>query len=336
MRICVVGAGAIGGLLAAQLAEAGHDITVIARGAHLQAMQENGLKLLYQDGRALQAQVRATGSIAEAGRHELVLLALKAHQLGAVADQLPLLFEASTPVVTLQNGIPFWYFQRHGGPHEGRILESVDPGGRISKHIDPGRIIHSVVYPAAEVAAPGVIHHHHGDRFPVGELDNTESARVSEISSLLAGAKFHAPVLHDTRGEVWLKLLGNVSFNPLSALTHASIIAFLSFPLSRALVQRMMEEASAVAQALGIQIRLPIERRIAGAEKLGEHKMSMLQDVEAGRELETDALVGAVAEIARIVNVPTPSVDALHAAVKLLEHMMRRHRAKVLLVPENR
>jgi len=336
MKICVVGAGAIGGLLAAQLANAGHEVTVIARGNHLLAMQENGVKLVYQDGAELQAQVRATGSFSEAGRHDLVLLALKAHQLGAVAEQLPLLFGESTPVVTLQNGIPFWYFQRHGGPHEGRILESVDPGGLISKHIDARRIIHSVVYPAAEVVAPGIIHHHHGDRFPVGELDNTETSRVKEISSVLTEAKFHAPVLSDTRGEVWLKLLGNVTFNPLSALTHATVIDFLRFPLSRALVQRMMEEANAVAQALGIQIRLPIERRIAGAEKLGEHKMSMLQDVEAGRELESDALVGAVAEIAQIVNVPTPSIDALYAAVKLLEHMMRQHRAKVLLVPESR
>src|SRR3569623_2051399 len=333
MKICVVGAGAIGGLLAAQLAEAGHEITVLARGAHLQAMRENGLKLVYQDGRALQAQVHATGSSSEAGRHELGLLALKAHQLGAVADQLPLLFDASTPVVTLQNGIPFWYFQRHGGPHEGRILESVDPGGRSSQHIDAGRIIHSGFYPAAEIVSPGVIHHHHGDRFPVGELDNTESTRVKEISSVLTDAKFQAPVLSDTRGEVWLKLLGNVTFNPLSALTHATVIDFLSFPLSRALVQRMMEEANAVAQALGIQIRLPIERRIAGAEKLGEHKMSMLQDVEAGRELEIDALGGAGSEIARSVNVPTPSGDALYAAVKLLEHMMRRQRAKVLMIP---
>ncbi|GAC1430967.1 MAG: 2-dehydropantoate 2-reductase [Burkholderiaceae bacterium] len=326
MKICIVGAGAIGGLLAVPLHHAGNDVTVIARGPHLETIRDQGLTVQRQDGTRLHAAVCATGDFASAGKQELVLLAVKAHQLGAVATQVSLLFDPGTCVVTLQNGIPFWSFHRHGGEHEGLALQSVDPGGAIARAIDPARVVHSVVYPAAEVIAPGLIRHEGGDRFPVGEPDNQDTERVQVVSRLLTAAGFQAPVLTDTRGEVWLKLLGNVCFNPISALSQATVIEFLEYPLTRALVQRMMEEAQAVAAALGVRVRLPIERRIAGAEKLGNHKMSMLQDIEAERPLEIDALVGAVIEIGRLTGVRTPSIEALYATTKLLERHVQAGR----------
>jgi 2-dehydropantoate 2-reductase len=319
MKICVVGAGAIGGYLAVELATAGHDMTVLARGSHLDAIRKHGLRLVYQDGAERTARLSGTSSFAAAGQHDLVIVALKAHQIPAVAAEIPRLFHDLTTVLTLQNGIPWWYFHGAGGRYEGHALQTVDPGGAIARHIESKRVIHGVVYPAAEVTAPGVIHHHEGNRFPVGELDNRMTERVQKVSQLLIDAGFKAPVLTDTRGEVWLKLLGNVTFNPISALAHATVIDMCQYPPTRNLIKDMMLEAQAVAEALGVNIRLPIERRIAGAEKLGQHKMSMLQDVEAGRELEVDALVGAVAELGELTGVPTPSIKALYACVKLLD-----------------
>jgi 2-dehydropantoate 2-reductase len=323
MRICVVGAGAIGGYLAVELAAAGHEVTIIARGPHLEAIRKHGIRLVYRNGAERNARVPATDSFEEAGQHDLVIVGLKAHQIPPVATAIPRLFHDLTIVLTLQNGIPWWYFHGQGGRHEGYTLQTVDPGGAIARHIEPRRVIHSVVYPAAEVAAPGVIHHHEGSRFPVGELDNRVTERVQKVSRLLIGAGLKAPVLTDTRGEVWLKLLGNVTFNPISALTHATVIDMCRYSLTRNLISDMMLEAQAVAEALGVNIRLPIERRITGAEKLGQYKMSMLQDVEAGRELEIDALVGAVAELGELIGIPTPSIDALYACVKLLDKTMR-------------
>ncbi len=333
MKICIVGAGAIGGYLAVVLSTSGHTVTVIARGAHLAAIQDRGLTLVFQDGTARTTRVSATANLREIGKQDLVILALKAHQIPPLADQIPLLFSDHTVVLTLQNGIPWWYFHRHGGPFEGYTLQSVDPGGVIARHIEPGRVIHSIAYPASEVVAPGVIHHHEGNRFPVGELDNQETARVRELSQLLNEAGFKAPILDDTRGEVWLKLLGNVTFNPISALAHATVIDLCQYPLTRGLIENMMQEAKTVAERLGINIRLPIERRIAGAEKLGKHKMSMLQDVEAGRELEIDALVGAVAELGELTGIPTPCIKALYACTKLLDKTIKEAHAALRLQP---
>ncbi|HUY04117.1 MAG TPA: 2-dehydropantoate 2-reductase [Rhodocyclaceae bacterium] len=333
MRICVVGAGAIGGYLAVELAASGHQLTVIARGEHLAAIRERGLRLAFQDGSERTARPFATSSFEQAGRHDLVILGLKAHQLSAVAADIPRLFEESTIVLTLQNGLPWWYFQRSGGRFAGHILQSVDPGGVIARHIDAARVIHSVVYPAAELVAPGVIHHHEGNRFPLGEPDNRATERVRNLSAMFTAAGFKAPVLSDTRGEVWLKLLGNVSLNPISALAHATVIDICRYPLTRELLENMMGEAKAVAESLGVAIRLPIERRIAGAETLGRHKMSMLQDVEAGRALEIDALVGAVAELGELTGVPTPCVKALYACTKLLALTMAEARAAMRLQP---
>ncbi|HUW37938.1 MAG TPA: 2-dehydropantoate 2-reductase [Rhodocyclaceae bacterium] len=333
MKICVVGAGAIGGYLAVELAASGHQVTVIARGEHLAAIRERGLSLIFRDGGEHSARPFATDSFEQAGRHDLVILGLKAHQLAAVAADIPRLFEESTVVLTLQNGVPWWYFQRSGGRFDGHVLQSVDRDGVISRHIDAARVVHGVVYPATEVVAPGIIHHHEGNRLPLGELDNRTTDRVRSLAAVFTAAGFKSPVLSDTRGEVWLKLLGNVSLNPISALAHATVIDICRYPLTRELLENTMGEAKAVAESLGVAIRLPIERRIAGAETLGRHKMSMLQDVEAGRALEIDALVGAVAELGELTGVPTPCVKALYACVKLLALTMDEARASMRLQP---
>lgn len=305
-----------------RLARAGHPVTVIARGAHLDAIRRDGLTLVEADGTRSIARPAATDDFARAGRHDVVLLGLKAHQIAAVAARIPALLDDDAMLVTLQNGIPWWYFHGVRGPYAGRIVESVDPGGVISRHLDFRRVLHSVVYPAAEVIAPGVIRHEGGDRFPVGELDDAATERVRVLSELLTGVGLRAPVLADLRGEIWLKLLGNVSLNPISALTRATVIELLREPHTRRLVELTMREAKAVAEALGVRLRLPIERRIAGAQKLGAHKMSMLQDVEARRSLEVDPLLGAVIELAELTGTPVPCITALHACVKLLERRL--------------
>lgn len=328
MKICVVGAGAIGGYLAVELAASGQEVTVVARGPHLDAICRHGLRLVYGDGVERVARVEASERCTDIGRYDVVVIALKAHQIAPVAADMVHLFLEHTAVVTIQNGVPWWYFHRSVGRFPGRVLQSVDPGGVISRHIDARRVVHCVAYPAAEVAAPGVIRHHEGNRFPVGEPDDAITPRVQEISSMLASAGFKAPVLADTRGEVWLKLLGNATFNPISALTRASVGEMCAHALTRSLIAEAMREARLVAEALEVRIRLPIERRIAGAEKLGSHRMSMLQDVEAGRELEIDALVGAIVELGGLTGVATPSLKTLYACTKLLDHVLRDSRAR--------
>ncbi|HEX4763540.1 MAG TPA: 2-dehydropantoate 2-reductase [Usitatibacter sp.] len=321
MRICVVGAGAIGGFAGAGLALGGHDVTFIARGANRDAINAQGLKITYDDGRQAIAKARATDDFAQAGRFDAVLLAVKAHQLGEVADRVESLCGPETLVLPLQNGIPFWYFHRHGGPHEGRAVESVDPGGRIARAIDPKRVIGTVVFVAAERTGPGEIRHRGYDRFPMGELDGQKTARLERLSQAFVSAGLQAPILDDVRAEVWLKLWGNVSFNPISALTGATMVDMCTDPHGRALVVRMMEETRAIAGKLGITFRLPIDKRIEGAARVGRHKTSMLQDREAGRPLELDALVGSVVELGELVGVPTPTIRAMYEAAKLLDRM---------------
>jgi len=330
MKICIVGAGAIGGMLGVRLALAGEDVSFIARGANLEALRNHGMRLIMEDGTEHRARpVKATDRIAEAGVHDLVIPAMKAHQVAPVAQEMRALFGPETIVVTLQNGIPWWYFQRLPGPFEGTRIEAVDPGGVIAASIEIDRVVGCVVYPAAELIAPGVIRHVEGNRFSVGELDGAETPRVQMVSDLFQRAGFKAPVLRDIRSEIWLKLWGNLSFNPISALTHATLAGICRFPLSRELAAKMMTEAQAIGEALGAHFRVSLERRIAGAEGVGEHKTSMLQDVEHGRALELDALVGAVVELGRITGTPTPHIDAVYACASLLARTLQDQKGRL-------
>ncbi len=326
MKTCIIGAGAIGGLIGARFALAGEQITFIERNtAHLDAINNKGLKLLMQDGEELVAsEVRAVPSLDKAGTQDLVIIAVKAYQIPSIAPAMRALFGPETVVLTIQNGIPWWYFHKHGGEFDGRRIEAVDPNGEIGANIEPERIIGCVVYPAAEVVAPGVIKHVEGNRFPLGELDGSHSERVEAISQTFIKAGFKSFVLDDIRAEIWLKAWGNLSFNPISALTQATLIDICQFTPTRELAARMMEEAQAIANKLGIQFRHTIEKRIAGAESVGKHKTSMLQDVEAGRALEIEALVGAVVELGRLTHTPTPHIDAIYACTKLLDKIMRQ------------
>ena len=337
MKIAIFGAGAIGGLVGARLALAGEDVTFIVRGRNLEALRERGLKLITPDGMQHTAlHVKATADCAEAGPQDVVIPAMKAHQLEAVVDALPHLLGPDTTIVPMQNGIPYWYFQKHGGPHEGTRVRSVDPQGRIAAGIDADRVLGCIVYPASVLVAPGVVRHIEGDRFPLGELDGrVDTERVRRIAACFTEAGFKAPVLDDIRAEVWLKLWGNLSFNPISSLTHSTLVDICQYPLTRELAADMMREAQAVAHKLGIAFRVPLERRIAGAEKVGRHKTSMLQDVEAGHELEVDALLGSVVELARLTDTPTPHIDSVYALVKLLARTMQDQRGRVRLLRES-
>ena len=322
MKICVVGAGAIGGMLAVKLAAQGQQVSVVIRGANLKAVRAHGMKLI-MDGTEQVAQVRATDRIADAGPQDVVILALKAHQLGTVAADLHALMGPETVVVTAQNGIPWWYFEKLPGPYLGRRLESVDPGGVIAAHIDVARVIGAIVYPAAEITSPGVIQHHEGNRFSLGELDGADTPRVRAIAQLLRDAGLKSPVLGDIRSEIWVKLWGNCTFNPLSALTHATLVDICEFPLTRQLAADMMREAQAIGEKLGVRFPVSLEKRIAGAQAVGKHKTSMLQDVEAGRPLELEALIGSVIELGRITETPTPNLSAIYACAGLLARTLK-------------
>ena len=319
MRIAVVGAGAIGGFLGGWLSAAGEEVTFIARGANLDAIAKNGMRVIGEDGVETASKgARAVRTMREAGPQDAVLLTVKAHQVAPVAEDLQHLLSDGTTIVTMQNGIPWWYFHKHGGEFEGRQVVAADPDGSIARHIDSGRVIGSVVYPAATLVSPGVVQVVEGRRFTLGELDGSESPRILALSAALGRAGFKAPVTNDIRGEIWLKIWGNLSFNPISALTHATLVDLLQFAPTRALSIAMMREAEAIANKLGVTFRVGIDRRVAGAEKVGAHKTSMLQDVEAGKALELDALVGAVVELGRLTETPTPHIDAVYACASLL------------------
>src|SRR5256886_9170878 len=314
MKIAIIGAGAIGGYVGVKLALAGDDITFVVRGANLDAIRKNGMKLVMSDGsEQVASRVKATNDYAGAGAQDMVILAMKAHQVEAVADDVPKLFGPDTVVVTMQNGIPYWYFHRHGGELEGSVVRSVDPQGRITRRIAPERVLGCVVYPASELIAPGIVSHIEGDRFPIGELDGSTTVRAARVAECFTRAGFKAPVLDDIRGEIWLKLWGNLTFNPISALTRSTLVDICQYPATRELAAAMMTEAQTIAHKLGITFRVGLDKRIAGAEKIGKHKTSMLQDVEAGRELEIEALVGSVVELGRLTHTPTPHIDALYA-----------------------
>jgi ketopantoate reductase/2-keto-4-pentenoate hydratase/2-oxohepta-3-ene-1,7-dioic acid hydratase in catechol pathway len=321
-KTCVVGAGAIGGLVAAKFALAGNDVTVIDQGAHLAAIKKGGLKLEWHDGKTETAKVKAVDKAAEAGKQDIVVLAVKAHFLDQVVRDIDHLLGPDTIVLTVQNGLPWWYFQKLGGQYDNQRLKSLDPSGVLTKKIDANRIVGCVVYPAAAVTAPGVIHHVEGDRFPIGELDGKETPRVKELHDVFIKAGLKSRVLKDIRSEIWLKAWGNLSFNPISALTHATLVDICQFAETRELAATMMKEAQDIAQKLGVTFRVSIEKRIAGAESVGAHKTSMLQDVEAGRSLETEALIGSILEMAKLTNTPAPAIESVYALVKLLNKVM--------------
>lgn len=320
MRICLIGAGAIGGYLAVRLIKGGAHVNLIVRGANLEAIRRNGLTLINADGTQETAMpALATNNPAEAGPQDVVIVAVKAQQLPALLPTLLPLLGPDTAVVPAQNGIPWWYFQRYDGAHAGYQVRAVDPEGALAAAIAPERVIGCVVYPAAELLEPGVIRHIEHNRFTLGEPDGTKSERVRALSQIFTQADLKAPVRPDIRNEIWLKLWGNATFNPLSALTRATLVAMCTDPQMRDLVRAMMAEVQAVASAFGVRFPISIEQRIDAAEKVGAHKTSMLQDIEAGRATEVDALSGAVAELGRLVGVPTPHLDTVYACVKLLE-----------------
>lgn len=323
MRICVVGAGAIGGYVGARLALAGEHVTLIARGAHLHAIQASGLSLQSSDGAAEVARpALATSDMAQAGPHDLVIAAVKAQSLPGLAPAMRALYHDGTVVLPMQNGIPWWYFQKHGGPYEGRRIEAVDPDRLLAAHIEIERVIGCVVYPAAELAGPGRVRHVEGNRFSLGELDGARSERIQQIAQAFNRAGLKAPIRPRIRSEIWVKLWGNLAFNPISALTGATLAQIGTHPQARALARAMMLEAQSIAEKLGIEFGVTVEQRIAGAVEVGAHKTSMLQDIEAGRPTEIDALVGAVAELGRLTGTSTPHIDAIYASVKLLEQTL--------------
>ncbi len=318
MKICIFGAGAIGGYLAASLADVdGIEVSAIARGAHLQAIRERGLTLVTKEAER-NVRLEASDDPADLGPQDAVIIGLKAHQAWETAEQLAPLLGAETAVVTCQNGVPWWYFHGLGGEHDGKTLESVDAGARQWRTIGPERAIGCVVFPATEIAKPGVIKHVYGDKFALGEPDGSASERCRALSAALEKGGLKAPVLEDIRNEIWLKLWGNLCFNPISALTRATLDIVASHPDTRATAKAMMEEAERIARALGADFRVDIERRIDGAAKVGAHRTSMLQDLESGKPMEIDALVSAVQELGRITGIATPTIDVVLGLVRQL------------------
>jgi 2-dehydropantoate 2-reductase len=319
MRACIVGAGAIGGLVGARLARSGEHVSVLARGDNLDAIRSKGLTVVEPDGETWTTPVAAASAdVDELGPQDVIVLALKAHQIAAIADRLPALYDTDSVVVPMQNGVPWWFFQRFPGPYDGTRLQTLDPDGILERHIPPERIVASIPYPAAERVEPGVIRLIEGDRFPVGELTGERTERVGAIAAALSAAGFTSRVLTDVRAHLWVKAWGNLAFNPLSALTRATLAEICGDPATRAVAAQMMQEAADVAAKIGVRLRISIEQRIDGAASVGEHKTSMLQDVEAGRELEIEPLVGAFIELGRLTETPTPTTEMIYALTSLL------------------
>ena len=323
MNVVVAGAGAIGGYIGACLTRAGHDVTLFARGPHLRAMEARGLKVLSADG-DFEVHPTVTGDLASIGPADVVFLGVKAHGLSDLAPRLAPLLGSDTIVVSTQNGIPWWYFQCHGGPLEGTRLERVDPGGAIARAIESRRIVGSIAYFATIVAEPGVIRHVEGNRLSIGEPDGSRSDRCRQLAEALIAGGLRAPMTTRIRHEIWVKLLGNLSFNPVSALTRATLVEMAQDPEVGPLVRDIMAEAEAVAARLGMTLPVTIDQRMAGAEKVGAHKTSMLQDLEAGRPMELDAVVGAVVELGERLELPMPATRAVYACAKLLERVNAR------------
>ena len=320
MKFAIVGAGAIGAYIGAKLHRSGQDVHLIARGPHLAAMQSNGVRVTGSD-EDFTVHPNATGDPGEIGAVDYVILTVKAHGLKEAARILEPLLGGDTAIVSTQNGIPWWYFYGMGPEWDGTRLESVDPGGVVSAAIDPRRIIGCIVYPATVVSEPGVIRHMEGDRLTLGEPDGSETARTQDLAAAFSGAGFKCRVRKDIRNELWVKLLGNLVFNPVSALTGATLEEMATHPDAAQLARCVMQEADAVAEALGVKMPVSIDRRMAGAEKVGAHKTSMLQDLEAGRPMEIGALVGSVVELGEMLDVPMPYTRSVYACAKLLSQV---------------
>ena len=315
MKVCIFGAGAIGGQVGAMLAEAGEEVSLIARGPHLAAMRENGLTLI-AGGKKTNVRPPCTDNPADFGPQDYVFIGLKAHSVPGVVEAMQPLLGPETAVVTAVNGIPWWYFHKLEGPYEGRRVNSVDPDGRQWDGIGPERAIGCVVWQAAEIVEPGVVELKYGGRMPVGEPDDSRSERVQALSKALIGAGLKSPVKKDIRSEIWMKLWGNLSFNPVSLITQATLETIAGDPGTSAMVRQMMVEGQAVGEALGARFPLDVDKRIAGARSVGAHRTSMLQDLDLGRPVELDALSGAVAELGRLVEVPTPTIDIIYGLAR--------------------
>jgi 2-dehydropantoate 2-reductase len=329
MKICVVGAGAIGGYMAVRLERAGHTVSVVARGPHLAAIKVHGLKLIEGKQQWVAKSLVATDAMRDLDTPDVVLLALKSHQVEQVVDDLLNLIGPNTVMVTLQNGIPWWYFQNLGGRYANRVVKTVDPRGVLFSRIDPDCLIGCIAYPAATIAKPGLIRHIEGNRFPVGELDGSQSDRLQMVSELFVESGFKSYMLDDIRSEIWLKLWGNLTFNPISALTHSTLVDICQFSLTRELAVAMMQEAQIVGEKLGARFRVSIEKRIAGAEVVGKHKTSMLQDLEGGRPLEIEAMLGVVIELAEMTKIEVPTLRSLYACVSLLDQTVRQEGVRI-------
>ena len=317
MKICVFGAGAIGGYMGVKLAQAGSDVSLVARGPHLAAMQSGGLKLIEEGGEETVVSVTASDNPADLGVQDYIIVTLKAHSVPPIVDKMQPLIGPNTTIVSGVNGVPWWYFHKIGGDLEGTRLESVDPGNAQWDGFGPDRVLGCVVYPAAEVIEPGVVKHIEGNRFSLGEPDGSKSDRATALSQALSSAGLKAPVRPRLRDEIWVKLWGTLSFNPISALTHATLDVLCTDPGTRAVARGMMLEAQEIAEKLGVKFPIDVDRRIEGGAAVGAHRTSMLQDLDQGRPMEIDALVGSVQELGRVVGVPTPTIDTVLALVQL-------------------
>ncbi|MEM9780508.1 MAG: 2-dehydropantoate 2-reductase [Pseudomonadota bacterium] len=317
MKICIFGAGAIGGYMGVKLAEAGADVSLVARGPHLAAMRENGLTLIEEEGGTSNVKVTASDNPEDLGPQDYIIVTLKAHSVPPVVPKMQPLIGDQTTVVSGVNGVPWWYFHKIGGPLEGTRLESVDPGNAQWDGFGPDRVLGCVVYPAAEVREPGVITHIEGNRFSLGEPDGAKSDRALALSKALAAAGLKAPVRPRLRDEIWVKLWGNLSFNPISALTHATLDVLCTDTGTRAVARNMMLEAQTIAESLGVKFPIDVDRRIDGGAAVGAHRTSMLQDLDTGRPMEIDALLGSVQELGRVTETPTPTIDTVLALVQL-------------------
>ena len=317
MKICIFGAGAIGGYMGVKLAQAGADVSLVARGPHLAAMQSKGLTLIEEDSDPVTVKVTASDNPADLGPQDYVIVTLKAHSVPPVVSKMQPLIGDHTTIVSGVNGVPWWYFHKIGTDLEGTRLESVDPGNAQWDGFGPDRVLGCVVYPAAEVIEPGVIKHIEGNRFSLGEPDGSKSERATALSQALSAAGLKAPVRPRLRDEIWVKLWGNLSFNPISALTHATLDVLCTDPGTRAVARGMMLEAQEIAEKLGVKFPIDVERRIDGGAAVGAHRTSMLQDLDQGRPMEIDALVGSVQELGRVTDTPTPTIDTVLALIKL-------------------
>ena len=316
MKICIFGAGAIGGYMGVKLAQAGADVSLVARGPHLTAMQDKGLTLIEESGEST-VKVTASDNPADLGPQDYVIVTLKAHSVPPVVDRMQPLIGENTTIVSGVNGVPWWYFHKLDGPLEGTRLSSVDPGNAQWNGFGPDRVLGCVVYPAAEVSEPGTIRHIEGNRFSLGEPDGSKSERAMALSKALASAGLKAPVRPRLRDEIWVKLWGNLSFNPISALTHATLDVLCTDSGTRAVARGMMVEAQEIAEKLGVKFPIDVDRRIDGGAAVGAHRTSMLQDLDAGRPMEIDALLGSVRELGEVTQTPTPTIDTVLALTKL-------------------